>query len=502
MRQPDIPGPPVSCSGLGLQTRHCVLFYLCLALFFSAAVRSDDSKPAVDNSALSSGSGSTAGQVEKMEPFRTLVAAARAGSLSEVQRFLSQGVKVDDRQGARYSALFYASAGNHADVVRLLLEHGARPDRLERAGWTALMAAALHGHSDMIQLLAARGANVNRACDDGRTALFFAVQSGAVQAVERLLQLGARVNVQPGRDVMSAATPLILAVKLQYIDIVELLVNSDADPDLRDISGRRALEYAAEQGFEPVLRLLLAAGSDVNGTDAQGNTILHYLAVTDKLDSISLLLQAGADPQQRNQRGETPLYLASKAANPAVVNVFVARGSRKEKISAFFAAVHNGDAQSVQHLLAQGVGINTLSEGQESALMLAAAKGDAPLVQLLLSHGANIALRDADQRTALMHAVRAFPASVDVLHALLDAGADVHSVDRWGNSALLLAVDQQAVRVSKPVVAALLDAGSDAQLRNYAGRDAARLVRRSLRLEKLSRDETLYLAEILVLLES
>lgn len=55
-----------------------------------------------------------------------LMTAARDGDLPTVQRLLAANCMVDQRDHAGRTALSYAAAEGHGDIVRLLLEHGAK----------------------------------------------------------------------------------------------------------------------------------------------------------------------------------------------------------------------------------------------------------------------------------------------------------------------------------------------------------------------------------------
>ena len=79
---------------------------------------------------------------------------------------------------------------------KLLLDHGAKIDAAEQGkGQTALMWAAAEGHSDVVKLLIARGANVKAASKIGFTPLVFAAVKDDAKSVAALLAAGADPNV-------------------------------------------------------------------------------------------------------------------------------------------------------------------------------------------------------------------------------------------------------------------------------------------------------------------
>ncbi|HJT28836.1 MAG TPA: ankyrin repeat domain-containing protein [Pyrinomonadaceae bacterium] len=79
-----------------------------------------------------------------------------------------------------------------------------------------------------------------------------AVQSGDEQAVSTSLANGADVNETTG----GGQTALILAVIFGHTNLVKLLMNAGADPQLRDNLGLNALEWAQRRGLTEAVAIL------------------------------------------------------------------------------------------------------------------------------------------------------------------------------------------------------------------------------------------------------
>ncbi len=95
-----------------------------------------------------------------------------------------------------------------------------------------------------LQFLVAKGANVNIRDNKGVTPLVLAVRLNFLEGVEYLVSKGARVD-----EANSAGeTPLITAVHNRNVGLMRLLLKAGANPDRADNSGRSARDYAALEG--------------------------------------------------------------------------------------------------------------------------------------------------------------------------------------------------------------------------------------------------------------
>ena len=60
--------------------------------------------------------------------------------------------------------------------------------------------------------------------------------------------------------------------------MVQILIESGADPNKPDESDWTPLHYAARNGSQDVVKLLLDGGAEVNIADSEGRTPLHHAA--------------------------------------------------------------------------------------------------------------------------------------------------------------------------------------------------------------------------------
>ncbi len=159
--------------------------------------------------------------------------AALRGDTGAVERFLDEGVPVDDLASTG-TALHNAVVGGHAETAGFLIESGAdvnlrQPRIISDA--TPLHIAANHGHSEIVELLILHGADVNAPKSasgiTGITPLHDAVLTGRaheghLKSAELLLENGADVNAR-AESADESMTPLRAALQLGYEDIAELI---------------------------------------------------------------------------------------------------------------------------------------------------------------------------------------------------------------------------------------------------------------------------------------
>lgn len=142
------------------------------------------------------------------------------------------------------------------------------------------------------------------------------------------------------------------------------------------------------------------------------------------LESMKAALRAGANPNAMDEYGDNPLGIAAGA----------------------------GFEDGVRILLEHGADIGVLDGNGYAPLMHAARNGRAGCVRLLLAAGADAAAlgeRGARGATALVFAAQA--GCKECLSALLEGGADAKLANAWGQTALMLAVnDPECMEILLP----------------------------------------------------
>jgi hypothetical protein len=137
----------------------------------------------------------------------------------------------------------------------------------------------------------------------------------------------------------------------------------------------------------------------------------------------------------RELSGDGTFYAAGRPEEkPKMPNAFAPDEQKRDESRALLSAVADGDAVAVAALLASGTRADAmLSRGGETPLMRAAARGDVEVVRALLDAGADVNAERADGFTPLILAV--FFGHEGVVRLLVERGADASARTRLGTTA-------------------------------------------------------------------
>lgn len=214
-----------------------------------------------------------------------LLKAIEVGDVDKVQSLLQKKTLVPTKLGPRGLSVFHvACASGQIKIVDQLLQYGAEPNVLTIQGCTALQLAASNGwpqvvhklvqigavvdHKDgnnltalhhacmdakyeCVQVLLRSGADINIKDKTGKTCLFYAAHCGDFKICKELLDKGADVNTFDNHKV----TPLMAAAKKGRTDVCEWLLKKGADRNFTDVQGRKALDYAMDEGHNEIKRI-------------------------------------------------------------------------------------------------------------------------------------------------------------------------------------------------------------------------------------------------------
>jgi len=182
---------------------------------------------------------------------------------------------------------------------------------------------------------------------------------------------------------------------------------------------------------------------NINLKDSDGNTPLLYALKNprEKQEIIKILAGGKADLEERDKDGYTPLMIACKSGHyPETALTLIGAGAN---VNAVYEKKYNDE------------------EGM-TPLMFAVSEyaiNDINVVNALISAGANVNAKNADGNTPLIIASRYMWLKPEIVEALIKAGANLEDRDKYGYTPLMIALRKNFSKIELPIV--LINAGAN-----------------------------------------
>lgn len=264
-----------------------------------------------------------------------------------------------------------------------------RTNRVQRLSDQNLIDAAIEGNLNKIRSALKSGANVNAVDQEGRTALMHSVHNSHQTLLEILGNTGANSNEQ---------------------NIINLLINAEADVNARDKLGNTALFIASASSLKNTdnISALINFGANINIQNNNGETALMKALKQRRffeshINNIMALINAGVDLNKQDRQGHTALIIATNSGQICFVNALITAGAdlnlpQFRNITPLMFASLAGHIDIVNALIKAGADYNKQAFVGETALMLAAIKGHKNIIIALLNANANPFLVTADAK--------------------------------------------------------------------------------------------------------
>ena len=383
----------------------------------------------------------------------------------------------DHRLGdGNVSALYLASAARDLEMVELLIKHGASMKIYGGRCDNPLQLASKNGDHAIVEILITAGIDVNRKGGIFGTSLVAACRSGYTGVVKVLLDYGANPNIQ---ECGKCDNALQTACERDNADIVLQLLEHGADPNLHGGRYGSALHAAFSVGNKVSITALLTSGADVRYKGGRYCSVLQAAVDSGKEVAVQIALDCGLSANEKGGRFTYPLLralyhekcpdstvklLLEKGADPNLER----EGEDLEDQALRTALQHATSLSKAELLLDNGAEVNTISEYLGTALHATIAWGKSSrssMIRLLVSRGADVKKRAPYYGTPLIYAGK--EAQLDSARILIEAGADLDSVDFGGHSALHMAIC--AIKASEDVFDFFVSLGADPLLRDRRG---------------------------------
>jgi len=297
-----------------------------------------------------------------------LMWAASEGHTDVVKLLLAHGAdpklssaastKQERRPPGGMTALLFAARQGKLEAVRALLDGGADVNEAGADHTSPLLIAVVNGHYDVASMLIERGADPSIADANGRSPLYAAIDlrnqqwsqapapslpqpvhlamikqliaAGADQAIKITGKIGHRGSFDMRWSDMKGATPFLRAAWNGDIEVMKLLLEHGADPNVATEKEETALLLLSGAGWplgqgyirtdaeiEAALDLLVEElHQDVNAATNEGITPLMCAVFKGTNNVVQYLADHGAKLDAKDDKGRTLLtWAAGVAAN-------------------------------------------------------------------------------------------------------------------------------------------------------------------------------------------
>ncbi|VDL59696.1 unnamed protein product [Hymenolepis diminuta] len=216
------------------------------------------------------------------------------------------------------TALHYAAALGHSNIVRLLIKHEANINSLNKAGYTPLFLAIQHNHAEIARYLIELGASLHAQCketaltlasyaghyqlvktitsklpietEDQKREYYIALSQASLKGYTRIIKLLLRLGVDVNAVYEGVIPPLFAAIYGNRVITAKFLIAKSADVETRNQGGYTPLMEAAKRGHEGMMRILLEAGADTNAKSRLEKETAYEFAQSGNFEDVCILL--------------------------------------------------------------------------------------------------------------------------------------------------------------------------------------------------------------------
>jgi len=337
------------------------------------------------------------------EALRWYQAAADQGHQQAIKKLtnLKKSISVNNDPNISQDRIFSAIRTNELDRIRSLIKAGVNLDIIDTNDRSAFIVALQAGHREMSELLLFNSSRLDTPDSNNDRPIHIAARNGYLNIVLDLIRINVDINAQDHLG----NTALIIVTRHEDKDLMNLLINNNADYSIKNKKSQSAPQLAQildlkiaksvfiKQGIEipaqnegyarvdiaafqqsisksgspykgwPLLNIASLLGDtaiviqlldqkvDILATDSSGNSAMHRAAGKGQLEILKLLIKHGGNINAVNNRKETALYVAAASGHKKTINLLVKNGADTSiitinKTSPLSVAISNGHQQS------------------------------------------------------------------------------------------------------------------------------------------------------------
>lgn len=348
---------------------------------------------------------------------------------------------------------FHFAKKENKDVLRYLVSKGAKTNVIDQNDCSPLMVATLDANEESLKILLDLKCDVSQTNNFGRNCLSFASEHNKLPIVKELIAAGAEIDAVD----KNGNTALHFAAENGNgtLDVVQFLLEKQADPNLKDNDGWNSLMFATSKGDVKIVKYLVSNKAETKIINKEGWSPLMIAVSIKNVELARYFVDLNCDPNIISTEGQnqSALTIAIENDQKEIIEFLVPKVDLK--LTAFKAA-ENGDLKVLELLNLKGVNLNIVDQQQRSPLMLACvheANLDVVTFLVLLGCDPN-AINDQSQNC--LH-IASLNGNIKIVRHLISLKCDPNAISKDGHNALTISIHKQNHQTSEYLYSLLLD---------------------------------------------
>ena len=254
-----------------------------------------------------------------------IIAAASNGRIDCLKVLLENyDIDIDLRNNKGFSALLQAAKCGRQECIEYLLEQGASLDITDfDTGKNIFHWTCYNNHCKCMEILQdyADENRINQSDDDDVKPIHYASRNGCTYCVESCLNAGANVNALSNDN----STAAVFACLYGNVNVLEVLIASGADINIKTNKGGNGLHCAIFGGHHDVVQYLLEyTDIDIHEKDGQGNSSILYSCLYNRVDCLRECIKHGGNVNDEKDGLSALVYAVRRNYQEIIVSLLKA----------------------------------------------------------------------------------------------------------------------------------------------------------------------------------